>query len=474
MKCYELNIAVLFVFTMALPSKGEATEYLHKQTKSHSIDDNQKGMAYYIDADNGSDTNNGKTENKPLKTIAKTQQIKLNAGDTLKFKRGSEFIGPLYIRDSGTEEAMIVITAYGDKKLHAPKFTNTVFKEGNFGNCIRITGSFVKVEGLYFHSTPVYTKGNYTHGGGFLTMWEMGAVYVDKTAENCIIRKNEIFDCPVGIKSYGKHTLIEQNFIHDCNRVLKEWNWGPIGIWFGADYQEARYNKIFNYRAENPNITWGDGGGGADGSAFEIDDARYDKSNIAIHHNYTKDCQGFLEVTWTDVKQNPVYTNFKIHHNISDDYQQFVAIWAGQKFNIDNNTIIRRKKNASDWGVFNIAQDNSFNRIRNNIIVTEKDIPIFNVGLDKDHVPKSIIKNNLYFAASGKLVMGKEGPGEDAVLGDPLFVKYSEKSEPKDFYLREGSPAIGKASPMGYRIDYMRNKVDVDGAQNIGALANKK
>lgn len=435
---------------------------------------NEKGSVYYVDSKEGNDRNNGKSLNKPIKTIAKIQRVKLNPGDTIKFKRGSEFTGPLYVRDSGTEEARIVLTAYGDGQLHAPKFTNPVFKEGNFGNCIRLTGSFIKVENLYFHKTPVFVKGNYKYGDGFLTIWEMGAVYIDKTAENCIISKNEIFDCPVGIKSYGKNTLIERNFIHDCNRVLKEWNWGPIGIWFGGDYQEARYNKVFNYRAENPNITWSDGGGGADGGAFEVDDARYSKANISIHHNYTKDCQGFLEVTWTDVKKNPDYRNFKIHHNISDDYQQFVAIWAGERFNIDNNTIIRRKKNASDWGVFNIAQDNSFNRIRSNIIVTEKDIPIYNVGLDSSHKPKTIIKNNLYYAASGVLVMGKEGPGENAVFGDPQFVKYSEKLSPKDLYLREGSPAINTAYRMGYRSDYLGNKIDKDGVQNIGAIGNKE
>lgn len=472
-------VCFLFTIISSISSFGWSSSPIQNGLEDDLIQVNaevkqSKSVNYYIDSERGDDSNKGTSEEFPFKTISKIQQVRLLPGDVLRFKRGAKFIGPLYITDSGEPENYILLSDYGDKNLPAPKFTNPVFEEGNFGNCIRIKGSFVKVENLYFHHTPVYKPGNYVNGGGFLTMWEMGAVYIDKEAENCIVSNNEIYDCPVGIKSYGKKTLIEHNYIHDCNRVLKEWNWGPIGIWFGGDYQEARFNKIFNYRAENPSITWSDGGGGADGSAFEIDDARYDKSNISIHHNYTRDCQGFLEVTWTDVKQNPVYTNFKIHHNISDDYQQFVAIWAGQKFNIDNNTIIRRKKNASDWGVFNIAQDNSFNRIRNNIIVTEKDIPIFNVGLGRDHTPKTIIKNNLYFAASGKLVMGKEGPGENAVFGDPLFVSYSEKSRPKDFYLREGSLARGSAYRMGYRIDYMRNKIDIDGAQNIGALENKK
>src|SRR6185312_2921293 len=161
--------------------------------------------------------------------------------------------------------------------------------------------------------------------------------------------------------------------------------------------QEACYNRIFNYRVEDPRIHWKSGkGGGADGGAFEIDDARYNKAHISIHHN------------------------------ISDDYQQFIALWDGAHCRINNNTVIRRKKNANDWGVFNIASDSSENEICNNIIITEKNIQIFNTGLGMQRKPKSIIKNNLYYAASGVLRMGNEGPGESPVYGDPLFRNYSK------------------------------------------------
>ena len=62
---------------------------------------------------------------------------------------------------------------------------------------------------------------------------------------------------------------------------------------------------IFNYRVEEPRITWANGdygGGGADGGAIGIDDARYPKSHIHIHHNYSRDNQGFIEVTKADVE----------------------------------------------------------------------------------------------------------------------------------------------------------------------------
>lgn len=427
---------------------------------------------WYVDSRAGNDKNSGTRPEAAFRTLSRIQEVRLYPGDTVRFKRGSVFQGPFYIYASGNKTRYIVISDYGGKDQHAPKFTNPVFKKGNYGNCIRIKGSYVLVENLYCHFTAAYVRGDYDHG--FLTVWEMGAIYIDKGAIHCIVRNNEIEDCVVGIKSYGKHALIEGNYIHDCNRVLKEWAWGPIGIWFGEDYQEARHNRIFNYRAEDPRIRWDNGtGGGTDGGAFEIDDARVNKSHIAIHHNYTRDCQGFLEVTWTDVKQHPVYRDFNIHHNISDDYQQFVALWVGAHCRIENNTIIRRKVNSNDWGVFNITQDNARNHIVNNIIITEKGIQVFNTGLGIDHKPASIIKNNLYFGASGKLKMGKEGPGEAPVFGDPLLVNYKYGNSPEHFSITANSPALNKGIPAGYKFDFINTPIPQEERPDIGAFEFK-
>lgn len=431
----------------------------------------KKCTTYYIDSKSGKDTNKGTSEDFPLRTLQKIEKIQLYPGDTVRFKRGSSFIGPLYITNSGDSLSYITFSDYGNSQLPPPAFTNPIFdeKKGNFGNCIRIQGSYIVVENLYCHHTVAQLPEN---TGGFTTMWELGAIYIDKQAEYSIIRNNELFDCGVGIKSYGRYTLVENNFIHDCNRVLKKWNWGPIGIWLGSDYQEVCYNKIFNYRAVDPRINWGPNsyGGSADGGAIEIDDARINKSNISIHHNYTRDCQGFLEVTWSDIQQNPQYTNFEIHHNISDDFQQFVALWCGAECRIENNTIIRRKVNENDWGVFNITQKDSKNFIRNNIIVVENDVVIFNVGKNGNAQPANIIENNLYYAASGNLNMGKEGAGNKPIFGNPLFLNYRESGIPKDFSITRKSPAIDKGLELGYKTDFGKTKIPQGNTPDVGAF----
>jgi hypothetical protein len=437
----------------------------------HNKDIEKDPVEYYIDSKNGNNLNDGFSEANAFKSLVNIEQLDLNPGDKIRFKRGSNFSGTLIINRSGTSELPILLTDYGNKDLPAPAFTNTKFdpQKDHFGNCIRLKGSYIIVENLYCHNTvadlPQTT-------GGFLTMWELGAIYIDKNARNCIVRNNELFDCGVGIKSYGPYAKIENNYIHDCNRVLKKWGWGPLAIWLGADYQEVCYNKIVNYSAVDPNIIWGPDsyGGGADGGAIEIDDARYPKSNISIHHNYSRDCQGFLEVTWTDVDQKPPYEDFSIHHNVSDDYQQFVALWRGANFRIENNTIIRRRVNVNDWGVFNITQYDSKNLIRNNIVVTENDVVIFNLGNNGNAQPNNIIENNLYWAASGELIIGLEGPGASAIIADPKFLNYSNGNDPDHFSITETSPAIDQGLILEYKVDFKGTTIPQGVKPDIGAF----
>jgi len=434
--------------------------------------DAPSSVSYFIDSENGNDNNTGTSEALPWKSLSKVEHAALQPGDMVKFKRGSTFIGPLVLVKSGNKDKYITISDYGDPQLPAPAFTNPVFKQDNFGNCIRIKGDYVIISNLYFHHTSAHVAGNY-QTDGWVT-WEMGAVYIDKGANNCIVRNNEMFDCLVGIKTYGENTLIENNYIHDCNRILAEWNWGPIGIWLGADFQEVRYNRIINMSAVDPRIDWGNGTGGADGSAIEIDDARINKSNISIHHNYSRECQGFLEITGSDVQSNAMYKNFSIHHNVSDDYQQFIAMWRGANCRIENNTIIRRRQNACNWGVFNITQNNGQNLIQNNIIVVEKDIRIFNLGLGaNDAKPNNIINNNLYFAASATLDIGKEGPGISPVYGDPNFENYTSGNKAEDFNLKAGSPAIDKGMGLGYTLDFIGTAIPQSSIPDIGAYEFK-
>lgn len=396
----------------------------------------------YIDSETGNDAADGMSPASAWESFCNIRKGTLYPGDTVRIRRGSSFSETLMIEDSGTAREPIVVTDYGGSDSPAPSFTNTCFdpENGSYGNCIRVEGSHVIIENMYCHHTVANLPED--TGGGFPVMWELGAIHIARGADSCTVRNNEIFDCGVGIKSNGEHALIENNYIHDCNRVLKRWNWGPIGIWLGADWQEVSRNTVINYSAVNPNIGWGPDGycSGADGGAIEIDDARFPKSHIEIHHNYTRDCQGFMEVTWTDVKKNPDYRNFHVHHNVSDDYQAFAALWRGAGCLFENNTIIRRKINPVEWGVFNITQNNSKNRILNNIIVTAKGVRIFLTGQKNRAVPNSVIDGNVYWCTDGYPSYGYDGPGTNFILADPCFVNLEDATVREHLSLGKDSP----------------------------------
>ncbi len=72
---------------------------------------------YYIDSQNGNDTNSGDSESRPWKTLKNLERITLNPGDRVLLKRGSVFKEELKINGSGNERNRIVIDAYGSGNL---------------------------------------------------------------------------------------------------------------------------------------------------------------------------------------------------------------------------------------------------------------------------------------------------------------------------------------------------------------------
>ena len=390
---------------------------------------------YYFDYVNGSDENDG-TKAKPWKTLSKLKGLSLNPGDKVLFARGASFHGGVTIASSGTEEAPIILTSYGDEG-HAPKFTNSDPRHLN-GNVFLIEGSHVIVDGLFFHNGPAAVP-------GISGARKMGAVFIARGAEHVTVRNNEIYDYPVGVQSYGTHVLITKNHIHDCTGFLHYPSWGPVGIMVTTSHHEISYNRIQNY------ITTG-GRWGSDGGAIEIDsDRKHPREDIEIHHNISVGNEGFLEITKGPAKGDP--RNVRIHHNISDDWQQFIFFWAGRDCVVEHNTVLRRTPSNSNVNVvFTFLKDSLENiRIRNNIFVVGEGLQVFgghspyfksDFDQSRDH--------NLYYCLDGSVEDPSGmplGPGE--AVGDPRFVDL----EAFDLRLRPDSPAIDSAADSGLPLD---------------------
>lgn len=72
------------------------------------------GNIYYVDADGGSDSNDGKSEGTAWKSLEKINDTTFEPGDTLSFKRGCSWTGLLSPKGSGEKGNPITINAYGN------------------------------------------------------------------------------------------------------------------------------------------------------------------------------------------------------------------------------------------------------------------------------------------------------------------------------------------------------------------------
>lgn len=73
-----------------------------------------QGTIYYVDSENGNDTNNGTSEGTAFQTIEKINSIEFQPGDQILFKWGGTWTGALMPKGSGEEGNPITIGSYGE------------------------------------------------------------------------------------------------------------------------------------------------------------------------------------------------------------------------------------------------------------------------------------------------------------------------------------------------------------------------
>ena len=411
-----------------------------------------EGVAYYIDSRAGDDQNDGLSEQTAWKSHTMVSTVTLNPGDTVAFKRGSQFSGPIQISDSGTEARPITITAYGEGE--PPRFTNPDDRDMN-GNAIRIAGSWIILENLYFHDTPPTSRSSRP-----LSIFKLGAVFNMLGADHNVIRNNVFINCTKAIQSTGEFTLITNNYLDGPNHAL--WSivggsggWGPIGIHLGIGNQEISYNTIKNYLTTDSPY-------GSDGGAIELDDGRYHKDNFYIHHNYTEGNAGFLESSW-EFDLNPFVQevhNLRVAFNVSFDGQSWLYMWAPcHDCYFDNNTVIRTEGFTSPLD--DVAYlDFGGIHFRNNLFVYHRDAY---QGPARREV---MTENNWYFNVERTAL--NHWDQNQAGSGDPMLADLPGP----DFHLTCDSPLRGKAINLSelYAVDFEGNPLPETGPWDVGAL----
>jgi hypothetical protein len=395
----------------------------------------------------GSDANPGTIE-KPWKTLNKIDGYAFAPGDTIFFECRSEFDGGFQIKSSGKASMPIVFTAYSYGP--APIFRNRDYELYN-GNAIQIHGSHIIIEGLYFYDCPKSPVCE--------DVKTLGAIFIAAGANKNVVKNCEFTKTPVGIQVYGQHNLLTGNYIHD-NHIPIRPHWGPMGIIVCTSNNEISYNRFENYCAPSNEY-------GHDGGAIEINDGRFEKVNLYIHHNYSSGNQGFIENIQSDCKSE----NWLIAYNVCDDYQSWLGLTNVQNIRVENNTVLRIKKHAGYNDFFWFNEDFKPNEvfIRNNIFVVGDGIsPIYyqGDGILQHH------DHNLYYCIDGKTFENGEtysvlgtplGRGEK--IANPLFVDFANR----DLHLRNGSPAIDAGVNLGHKKDFDNNPVPFGGSPDFGA-----
>lgn len=411
------------------------------------------GRTFYIDSVNGDDSLDGLTEATAWKSHTMAATAALLPGDTVAFKRGSMFTGPLFIRDSGADGRRITLTAYGDGE--PPHFTNPNDRDMN-GNAIRLAGSWIIVENLYFHDTPPTRL-----AGRPQSIFRMGALYNMAGANHNIIRHNTFISCTKAIQSAGEFTLITHNYLDGPDHPL--WigdsgldGWGPIGIHLGIGNQEIAYNTIKNYLTTDSPY-------GSDGGAIELDDGRYHKDNFYIHHNYTEGNAGFLESSWEldYLPEVQEVHNLRVAFNVNYDGQDWILMWAPcRDCYFDNNTVIRTNAFGSP------ANDLAFLAFegiyfRNNLFIFSTSTPY-----EGDGAAHIFTEGNWYFNPVDS--SASYGDEHAAGSGDPRLVDLIGGN----YQLTCDSPLRGRGINLSASnlLDFSGSSLPSEGGWDVGAL----
>ena len=277
----------------------------------------KEGVNYYLDSENGDDANNGLSEETAWRSIDKIRDVRLKAGDSLLFHRGSVFSGIFEIEAQGRSDCRIVIDAYGtgkkpcitapDGSLYAVCIRNSdyvtlqnieIINKGT-ERLARRTGVKVVCENygtshnvilnaLDIHDVNGSLVKNEGGGSGILVYnrWDKDSVisvFDSLAIENCAIRRCErnaiIWSAPWSRKNWhlSTNTVVRKNLMRDCTDLLPV-DQAAAGIWpWSCDNTVIQFNEVSDHKAP-----W-------DAQGFDSD---YNCTNTTIQYNYSHHNEG--------------------------------------------------------------------------------------------------------------------------------------------------------------------------------------
>ena len=297
------------------------------------------GTTYYVDSENGNANKNatGTSEGDAFKTLKQVNAVNLQPGDQVRFKRGSVFNGEaLHFtkEDSGSADASVVISTYGDESAARPQInTNGQGRWNlNYGNpldnqnhkwkgevssCILIEDTeYIEINGLELTNNRATDKVPETDSNGNVRDYN-DAYAMDRTGVAGVAKDNGTVD----------HIVLNDLYIHDVTGNVYNKHMTNGGIYFimekptnEATTGVARYNdvKIKNCYLDTVN-RWGIAVGytyqwGRFTNASLSDEvmSTYGASKVVIENNYLNNVGG--DAITTMYCDNPL-----IQYNVSEN-----------------------------------------------------------------------------------------------------------------------------------------------------------
>ena len=490
--------------------------------------DQIQGKIYYVDplAEEGND---GLAETRALKTLDEVNQLELEPGDAVLFRRNGEWNGSLKVAHSGTKEKPIIYGSYGEGEyrpaLHGNgtayavisgtdvsgitvenlEVTNegdqTRFLRGIFFQALDENVSTIVIRNCYVHdvdSDGESLPGQDAHWtGGIIVASSRDGICTELVQmDDILIEGNRVAQCSsLGITAGAGDSIVPLatniriigNEVSECygdaillrgaDRSVVE---GNVARNNGTRAKAAvAYAGIWCLLTTNSVIQYNEVYGqqtSKDGQAFDID---YYCDNITIQYNYSHDNAGGFLLVMDQGLDGRHTVRYNVSHN---DQQCFISTTLArgsggtkhQQIDVYNNTFYTRH---AIQGLFRSTAGTGAERIyynvRNNIFCVEN-VEKPDVFTKSHHSRHFVFANNCWYGF-GESLLPSDEPGQ--IVENPKFVDPTSKEENRALFdglkLLEGSPCLGTG------IDVVGNATEdswgnkISDTLNIGAYAGK-
>lgn len=443
---------------------------------------------YYVDAENGSDSNSGRSEKEAWQTLEKVNSTEFAAGDSILLKADTVYNGQLWPKGSGKKYRGITLGMYG-------RGNRPVINGGGMQEPVvkLYNQEYWTIEDLEVTNDDNFDIDNEQRTGvsGIVVSGENAGELHDIAIRNCFVHDVDNMHSKTSralgviVSGTAKETwfngiTIENNFVEDCDRTgistssswaeVHRWRWklhenvlvrnnvvkdvaGDGMIIAGASAPLIEYNTaihcctkveaanagIWVYAADDSLMQFNEAydtvPGGGDKEGFDIDHCT---QRTTFQYNYShNNGGGFLliccvkdginsgNIVRYNISQNDLADGFRINGRIDDT-------------DIYNNTLyFSKERNVRNIGIFSWGEDwiGGTMRYYNNIFADEgTGMPIF---YSETPLVKPTFENNLWLTSEKTEKLIPEDSKK--IIGDPKFV-------------RAGSGRAGIETVEGYKL----------------------